>query len=270
MTERTYKYGKLPARPDAIKFQFAQYFSKPDLPTPPKKFGVWQHFWNIHMFRNDRIGDCVFAGAANETASWYHDTKRWVKFTDENVIADYTDATGYNPQTGYDPGIEMAAGAEYRRTKGIVDHNGIRHKIDAYVRLPKGDFDTLKIAMYLFGAVGIGFEMPDYTQRDFNHGIKWDVKSNPRIQGGHYVPGCGIDENGDLVIITWGKYHKVTKEFYEKFSDEACGYFSVERLINRSSPEGFNADKLISDLKSLKSWFGYEAYSFPLDRPEEV
>jgi len=266
MEEKVFKMGKTPAVEDAIKFQFSSYFSKPDLPVPPEVFGVWQHFWNIKMFQNDTIGDCVMAGAANETASWYHDTGRWVEFMDRDVVSDYAEISGYNPVTGHDPGLSMAVAAEWRRTKGIKDRYGRRHKIDAYVRLPKGDFDTLKMAMYLFGCVGIGFEMPSYTQHDFNRQIPWDVKDKKYdVVGGHYVPGCGIDKDGDIIIITWGKYHKVTRAFYEKYNDESTGYFSMERLMNKTSPEGFNAEKLISNLRALKTWFGYEKYNFPLD-----
>jgi hypothetical protein len=261
-----YALGKLPAREDGVLFQFASYFSKPDLPKPPAVFGVWQHFWNVHSFQNENIGNCVMAGAANETASWFHDIGKWVSFTDENVISDHTVLTGYDPIRNYDPGADMSVAAEYRRKTGIVDHNGIRHKIDAYVKLPKKDFDSLKIAMYLFGAAAIGFLMPDYGMEDFANNTPWNAKKYKKIIGGHYVPGVGIDADGDIVVITWGKYQKMTRKFYEKFSDEACGYFSFERLLNRTSPEGFQAEKLISDLKTLKTPFGgYEYFGIPLD-----
>lgn len=256
--EQNYKLGKLPAREDGIKFQFASYFSKPDLPKPPDVFGVWQSFWNIHLFKNDKIGNCVMAGAANETASWYRDTGRWVEFTDETVIQEYTQLSGYNPEKDYDPGLDMSRTAEYRRKTGIVDRYGRKHKVDAYVGLPKQDFDTLKIAMYLFGAVGVGFLMPDFAQGDFNKKIPWKPRDKSKIIGGHYVSGCGIDKDGDLIIMTWGKYHKVTREFYEKYNDETCAYFSMERTINNTSPEGFHSDKLLSDLRSLKGWRNYE------------
>lgn len=262
-----YQLGKTEARPDAILFSFASYFSKPNLPTPPKVFGVWQHFWNIKNFQNDKIGNCVWAQAANETASWYHDVGKWVEFMDEGVISDYSAATGYvlgNKDT--DKGTDMGKASEYRRKTGIIDRYGRRHKIDAYVKLRVRNFDDLVIAMYLFGAIGIGLLMPDYTQTDFDKKIPWDVKKHKKIIGGHYVSGCGIDENGDIIIITWGRYQRMTRKFFEKFNDESACYFSIERTINRTSPEGFHAEKLIEDLKSLKSFGGYSHFGLEFDR----
>jgi hypothetical protein len=265
-----YAMGKTEARPDAVKFQFWQFFSKPDLPDPPKVFGVWQHFWNIKMFQNDHVGDCVFAGAANETASWYRDIAKWVEFVDEHVIADYSAVSGYDGTKKTDSGADMGKAAEYRRLTGITDKYGRKHHVDAYVRLRTGDFDDLVIAMYLFGAVGIGVLAPDYFQKDFASGLKWDVKPSRKILGGHYIPGVGIDENGDIVVVTWGQYQRMTRDFYEKYNDESVAFFTFERTMNRTSPEGFQADKLLSDLRSLKKPFGYEGgIDLALDKLKE-
>jgi hypothetical protein len=253
-----YAMGKTEARPDAVTFSFLSYFSKSDLPTPPKVFGVWQHFWNIKMFKNDKIGDCVWAGAANETSSWYRDVAKWVEFMDDGVVGDYSAVTGYVPgNKDTDKGTDMGKAAEYRRQTGILDRYGRRHHVDAYVRLRTGNFDELVVAMYLFGAVGIGLLCPDYFQKDFDRGEPWDVKPSKKMLGGHYIPGCGIDQNGDIVVITWGKYHRMTRAFFEKYNDESVCFFTFERTMNRTSPEGFHASKLLSDLRELKKPFGY-------------
>lgn len=254
-----YAMGKKEARKDSVLFEFSRYFSKSDLPTPPKVFGVWQHFWNIKMFQNNRIGDCVFAGAANETSSWYHDIGKWVEFMDDGVLSDYAAVSGYvagDKKT--DTGADMGKASEYRRKTGIIDRYGRRHHIDAYVRLRTGEFEDLVTAMYLFGAVGIGIVVPDYFQSDFDAGIPWDAKNYKKNVGGHYIPGVGIDHDGNIVCVSWGRYHRMTKEFYERHNDESVCYFTLERTMNRTSPEGFHAKKLLEDLKSLKKPFGYE------------
>jgi hypothetical protein len=260
-----YAMGKTEARPDAVKFAFWQFFSKPDLPTPPKIFGVWQHFWNIKMFQNDHIGNCVWAGAANETSSWYRDVAKWVEFMDEQVIADYAAVTGYNPNAGGDKGknptdvgTDMGKAAEYRRLTGITDRYGRKHHVDAYVRLRTGNFEELVVAMYLFGAVGIGVIAPDYFQKAFAQGRPWDIEPSKKILGGHYIPGVGIDQNGDIVVVSWGQYQRMTRAFYEKYNDESVCFFTFERTMNRTSPEGFDAGKLLANLRDLKKPFGYE------------
>ena len=264
--EQPFKFGKKPARKDAIKFKFKKYFFKPDLPKPPKVFGPWRHFNDIHMYDNDKVGNCVFAGAANETESFFYSVGREVEFNTNNVVSDYTALTGYNPSIGYDPGTDMSDAAEYRRSIGIVDDKGARHKIDAYVKLDTGDFTDLKIAMYLFGAVGIGLLMPSTAQEDFQKKRKWDTTlAEPDIVGGHYVSGCGIDENGDVVIMTWGGYQRMTEAFYRQHNDESACYLSVERMVNMISPEGFAAEKLISDLRALRTPFGYQGYALDFD-----
>ena len=265
--EQPYKFGKKPARKDGVKFKFGSYFTKNELPTPPKVFGPWRVFNDIHMYDNDKMGNCVFAGAANETEAFFYAVSREVEFTTENVVSDYTAVTGYNPEIGFDPGTDMSDACEYRRTMGIVDDKGARHKIDAYVRLDTGDFTDLKIAMYLFGAVGIGLLMPENAQEDFHQKKKWDVRdTNKDIAGGHYVSGCGIDDNGDIVIMTWGGYQRMTEAFYRKYNDETACYFSVERTVNKVSPEGFHAEKLIADLRHLRTPFGYQGYTLAFNR----
>ena len=267
MDDKPWPMGKKPARKDAVKFDFMDYFSKRELPTPPKVFGPWRHFTDMHMYDNNKVGNCVFAGAANETESFFYHVGRDVEFTTENVISDYSALTGYDPKKDYDPGSDMSDAAKYRRKTGIVDDKGKRHKIDAYVRLRTGNFDDLKIAMYLFGVVGIGLIMPKYAQPDFKKGKTWNVKRGKHdIAGGHYVSGCGIDEKGNIVVMTWGKYQRMTRKFYEKYNDESTGVFSVERLVNSISPEGFKAERLIKDLKSLKKPFGYSGYTLAFNR----
>ncbi len=270
-TPLRFKLGKKEAVPGAIQFSFTNYFEKEALPKPPKVFGSWQHFWNLGMYKNDRVGCCTIAGSANETAIWHHDARSWVKFRDEDILSDYTALSGYDPDAPLvvdknhphgtnptDTGVSMSEVASYRRKTGIVDHNGKRHRVDAYMQLPTGDFGSLKIAMYLFGAVAIGIRVPDYFQEEFDDETPWSVRtSDYKIMGGHYIPGVGIDDKGNIVVITWGRYQKMTRECYEKFSDEACGFLSVERLINKLSPEGFNDEALLSDLRQLKDTSGW-------------
>jgi hypothetical protein len=240
------KLGKLPARPDAVKLKFSSYKTLPTYPTSEKAVDLpWQ------MLGNDTVGDCVLAGAGHETMAWNHEANKTVTFTDKSVLSDYSAITGYNPNDpNSDQGTDMVVAASYRKKTGVVDANGVRHKVGAYVALTVGDTTQVKEAIYLFGAVGIGFQFPDYAMDEFNNGETWHLKTGGTIQGGHYVPAIGYSSRY-LYVVTWGKLQRMTWGFYRKYSDESIAYLSPEFLTGGQSLEGFNLPQLQTDLQNL-------------------
>jgi hypothetical protein len=249
------KLGKKPARPGAVTFKLAAYLLKPRLPTPPKVFGheslVGSH-WS--MLGNDHYGDCVWAGAAHETMLWNKEADKTVTFSNGAVLGDYSAVTGFksdDPAT--DNGTDMQVAASYRRKTGVVDAKGRRHTVQAYLALKPGDSDQLALAMFLFGAVGIGFKFPTTAMGQFNARKPWSVVSGAKIDGGHYVPGVGRDEQGNIVVVTWGRTQSMTPAFYKRYCDEVVAYVSEESLDSAGrSREGFNLAQLETDLGALK------------------
>lgn len=239
------KLGKLPARPGAVKFKLSDY--KTSLVYPPSETAV---NLNWLMLGNDKYGDCVWAGAGHETMTWNHEAGKTVNFTDTSVLSDYSAVTGFNPKNpNSDQGTDMQVAASYRLKTGVLDGSGIRHKVGAYVAVSLGNVEELKEAVYLFGAVGVGFQFPAYAMDQFNSGKPWSVKSGS-IEGGHYVPAIGYSKTY-LYVVTWGKVQKMTWSFYKKYADEVVAYLSPEMLSGGKSLEGFNLTQLQSDLDSL-------------------
>lgn len=156
----TFKLGKLPARPGAVRFALATY--APTLSAPPGKFTSHQTLvLDWQMLANDRYGSCVFSGAGHETMLWNREASRAVPFTDSAVLSDYTAVTGFNPaDPSSDQGTDMAVAASYRRKTGVVDANGARHQVAAYLAITPGDKTALKQAIYRFSVVGIGIQFP--------------------------------------------------------------------------------------------------------------
>jgi hypothetical protein len=247
-----YKMGKTPARAGAIKLAFASFFSAPDLPTPPLIFGRPGLIKEWKLFANDRISDCVWAGAAHETMLW----RAWAgapvpTFTDQNVISDYAKATGYDGTEASDQGTDMQAAAAYRKQVGVVDDSGTRHQIDAYVSLRPGNLDELALAAFLFGAVGVGVEMPSSAQDQFENAEPWTpVKGSPN-EGGHYFPLFGRNSHGNYLVVSWGRLHACTPEFLLEQMDEGVAYLSLEMLKNEISPRGVDLEALKANLTSL-------------------
>ena len=64
----------------------------------------------------------------------------------------------------------------------------LRHKIDAYVALRPGDFNTTSflLACYLFEAVGVGVMFPDAALEQVDTQKPWSVVPS-QVGGGHYI-----------------------------------------------------------------------------------
>lgn len=251
------RFGKTAARKDAVKLKFADVFKASTLPTPPASFGHQNLMadGNWHMLDNDQYGDCVFAGAAHEHMLWTMEggTPR-SRFTSVDVLSDYTAVTGFDPtKPATDQGTDMQVAAAYRQTTGIRDALGLRHRIDAYAALRVGDINQITIAAYLFGAIGIGVNCPSSMEQQFIQGKPWDVINSDTIDGGHYIPLVGKNNNGNFLFITWGKVQEATPAWVEAFMDEGICYMDLE-LVNANtkiSPEGFNQDALSGYLKEV-------------------
>lgn len=246
------KLGKRPARKGAISLKFADLVQQTELPKPPRFFGheaLMDCPWG--MLGNDRFGDCVMAGAAHETMMWSREGEAPdALFTEDNVLEDYGAVTGFSPNDpDSDQGTDMQEAASYRRRVGIIDHVGQRHKVAAYLAIDPGDLKAHYQAMWLFGAVGIGFAFPSSAWDQFDASKPWKVVKGSRIEGGHYVPL--LFKRRTMECVTWGRTQGMTVDFFHKYNDESVVYVSEEALTSRRSPEGFDYDTLIKFLGGL-------------------
>ena len=111
-------------------------------------------------------------------------------------------------------------------------------------------FMHLYQATFLFGAAGIGLQLPATALAQSRAGQAWDVVAGAAIDGGHYVPLVGRQAAG-LHVVSWGMVQVMTETFLKQYCDEAIAYVSQECLIDQKSPEGFSYDDLMSDLAAL-------------------
>jgi len=248
------KFGKRPARPEAQpKLKFATYSIA--LPEPPVAFG-YDSLLPIDsgMLGNDQWGDCVIAGAEHETMLWNAWGGNPTGFSVETAQADYSAITGFDPNDpSTDQGTDMQVAASYRRHTGIIDAAGIRHKVAGYVSVERGNFAQHKLAAWLFGAVGLGLQVSRTQVDQFDRGEPWDGTLDPATTGGHYVPLIGVDRDGYLLVVTWGKVQKVSLAFFLANNDESVAYFSAEFLKAGAAPNGFDSAQLSADLNSINS-----------------
>lgn len=244
------KLGKLPARKGAVTFKLSTYGAS--LPAAPAKGGHYNLVSDWQgMLGNDQLGDCVCAEAGHGTIYLNKLAKQDVSITTANVVAMYSDVTGYTPKDpNSDQGTDMQAAASYRRKTGILDAHGNRHKILAYLSLGAANKDNLKKAIHYFGNAGIGFQFPNYAMDEFNAGQTWHVKSGGTIDGGHDVLACGYDSRY-IYCVSWGKVIRMTWGFFLKYCDESLVYLSGEMFTGGKSLEGFDLATLQADLARL-------------------
>jgi hypothetical protein len=254
------KLGKQAATEDPKDLVLATYVDTSKLPTPPTEFGHESLFppkgWG--MLGNDEWGDCAWAGPAHETMLLSKEDHKPVSFTTQGVLSDYSACTGFDPNAGppeenpTDKGSHVRDVLKYRRTTGIVDAHGKRHKIGAFVKLDHKNIEHVLQAMYIFEVVGIGFLFPDFAMQQFHNGEPWDVKpGSPPPRHGHYV--CAVGKRANIDIVTWGALQQMTVPFFEEYCDEAWAYISTETLNKGHMVNGFDLKQLEEDLKALRT-----------------
>lgn len=252
-TSAPLRLGKLPARPGAVTMKFTTYVKETLLPTPPTEFGHDHGVGHWKMLGNDTVGDCVIAGGLHETMLWSHYGSATAPTDKAAAIANYSAITGYDPDDpSTDKGTDVADAASYRRHTGLVDADGARHRIVAYLALTPGDIGQHLQALYLFGAVGIGLEFPDSAMTQFHNHQPWDVVPGAKIEGGHYVSAVARRDDR-FVVVTWGREQPMTDAFFQKYNDESYVYVSSEYLKDGHDPEGFDLAQLQADLAKLRA-----------------
>jgi hypothetical protein len=248
------RLGKLPAKDDPRTLRLSKYVVA--LPVPTKIFGFGGLYEDWLMLGNDKYGDCVLAGASHETMLW--NKLRGgvdVPMSTKTTLEDYSELTGFDPKNpSTDNGAYMLDALKYRKATGVRDANEGRHKIAAFLQLDTGNFTQAIQACYVFGAIGIGFEVPDTIWDQWDNGEYFDVVDpNAQIIGGHYVPGVGSRNSAArITIVTWGRRWQMTKKFYETYVDEAYVMLSEEQIrADGKGIHGLDLEQLNADLAAL-------------------
>jgi hypothetical protein len=246
------KLGKRSPTYDHRDLLMSRYVDTHKLPDIPEAFGHEGVISDWRMLANDKVGCCVFSGAAHETMLLSSMGGIGRVFTETSVLSDYSAVTGYTPlNLSSDQGTLVRDAMKYRRDVGVEDFMGNRHKIGVFVSIEPGSWKNLLTALYIFGTVGIGFQFPNSAMDQFSNFDTWSVVPGATISGGHYVPLIGFREN--LYCVTWGREQQMTRTFYETYCDEAWAYFTEEYLQSGKTPEGFAKDDLLSDLAAIQS-----------------
>ena len=248
-TDVTGCLGKLPPKHDARTLSLLNYLRPGKLPPVPESVDFWSAVTDWPMLANDQLGDCTVAAAGHMIEQWTRYAGTEFTPSDGDVVAAYSAVSGYDPATGEnDNGAAMLDVLNYWRKQGLA-----QHRILGYTALTRTNATSVREAIYLFGSLYAGFNLPLSAQKQ----TVWDVSEGPDAEpgswGGHAVPLVGYDADG-LVTVTWGSLKRLTWAFLETYCDEAYAVLSTD-FINQTThlnPDNFNLSALQRDLRMLR------------------
>ena len=256
-----FKLGKLPFVKDERDLMFRKYrvTMKENAPViVPVEFGHEGIVPSWGMYLNDRIGICAIAGPLHLIKMRTAAAGSPSDFTDDEAVKAYSAVSGYDPNAvdsdgnnSTDTGCVLRDVLTYWRDVGFTDTTGKVHTIAAYVRIDVGDMAGINEAMYLFGGVLAGLQVPESMQQQFAAGLPLTVVDGSPIEGGHCMPPLG-ERAGGIPCSTWGAVTMASPDFFAKYYDEAWAVLSDDELRgDGTTNEGFDMAQLRADLDAL-------------------
>jgi hypothetical protein len=235
------KLGKKPRRYDPRTLRLARYLT-PQLPPPPPAVTNSQGIANWGMMLNDTLGNCTIAGVAHAIQVWTLAKGNEVTVPDPTVLQYYEQWDGYNPS---DPssdqgGVELDVLNDWRQ-QGFADHSLL-----AFADPDPQDSLHVRQAIWLFGGLYIGLQLPISAQTQDVWGVDTSPNGQPGSWGGHcvFVPDYDADS---LTCITWGQLKKMTWQFWGTYCDEAHALLSPDW----QPAAGFDMAALQADLSEV-------------------
>ena len=202
------------------------------------------------MLGNDHLGDCVIAamlhdilakGAVAQSASL-------PTFQDQDAINLYSSITGYNPaDPSTDQGTVMLDAMNYVKKNGVF-----QFPVEGFATLDVGNPDQLRAALYIFGGIQLGFQVPDYIMTVASGG-SWSMRpgNNTAIDGGHAIYLVGYGHTG-FRLVSWGTTYTFNDQFLADYADEAYCIVSSEWIkASGVSPTGLDLAGLLADLQTV-------------------
>lgn len=237
----TYCRGLKPVNQDRyFMIKFSDVFNTEFLPTPPPlPFGFGQKVPVLGMLGNDSVGNCVMAGANHEHQVTNAAAGHPVAFDTAHCKQDYFALTG-----GTDSGLDIDAAAKWRISTGVQDATGKRHKVDTYIQLNHNDPIQLRAAIATFGAIGLGWDLSDDQEQQFDSGKPWALTS-AKPNGWHYTACTDVNHDDMLVCITWGRLQGIMPSFLNARCNAAVAYLNLDFLNKLNlTPQGYDAPRL--------------------------
>lgn len=238
-----FKLGKKAAKRSLKSLPLSNYLHMGAVAYPP--VCAWERDIEWGALGNLTLGDCTCADVLHHRmlqASVAHAGSP-LTFSDADAIALYEKVSGYNPADPYtDQGAVMLDVQNYCKAN---------FPVQGFVTLDAGNLSQIQAALYLFGGVDLGFNVPAYIM-DVPAGGSWsDNGGDTRIEGGHAVLACGYGRTG-FRVVSWGQTYTADWEFWARYVDEAYAWVSTDWIkASGISPSGLDLAGLLQDLNAV-------------------
>lgn len=237
-----------PSRDDKRTLRLRRYVSA-NLPKPPQSCDFTKKMTNVGPMLNagdDPLGDCTIAGAGHLIQSWTAEAGHQFIVPDADILAGYEGACGYDPHDpSTDAGGDLLTVLKYWRTTGFAGHT-----IGAFAAVDPKNVLEMKQAIWLFGGLYMGADLPKYCEDDDTWDVApfWRSRSYTAGVDGHCVPFLGYDKFG-VLVDSWGDKIRASWPFVARYFSEAYAAISVDQLCdNKLTPAGFDNTQLTYDL----------------------
>lgn len=242
--------GKKAAKRDARTLRFATY--KQALAPAPATYDFSNRITNLGMCLNDTLGDCTCAGVAHLVQAWTGYNGIQFVPQDASVLALYEASCGYNPAyPSTDSGGVMLDVLKYWKSNPFEGH-----EIDAYVSVDPKNQDEIMQALYYFGGLYVGVELPKTAQSQDVWDVPWygaRGDAAPGSWGGHCIANVLDYNEVGLTTITWGALKQMTWKWLETYCDEMYCILSPDWYgAGKVAPTGFDSVALAADLNALE------------------
>lgn len=197
------------------------------------------------MLGNDSLGDCTCADVLHHRmlqASVAHAGSP-LTFTDADAIAIYEKVGGYSPgNPSTDNGANMLDVQNYCKSN---------FPVQGFVTLDATNLSQIQAALYIFGGVDLGFNVPAYVMNVPAGGSWSDTGGDTTIEGGHAILACGYGRSG-FRVVSWGATYTANWAFWAQYVDEAYAWVSTDWIkASGVSPSGIDLQTLLADLSAV-------------------
>lgn len=245
-----HRYRKLPPKRPRLAPLFAEAIAGVgDLPPLPDKCNQSAGITDWGIDGNDDAGDCVECAAAHAEMLWSANaTGTPLAITSDQVIAEYTAETGYNPQTGAnDNGTQISDMLSRWQSVGLFGN-----RIAGFCEIDANNRGHFQRAINDLGCVVMGVRLPASAEYQFDQGQVWTAGGMfDRIVGGHCILAVSYGPDG-FQVVTWGKLQPVDWSFIAPYCDEAYACVSPLFLGAQGTTKGgLTLDVMTKELGAL-------------------